>query len=640
MMGLAKDLAAEVRGFGSALAEALRNTDAEQLAELRARQESTLLVTLRQVREQRIVEAEEAVASIERAIDVAAHRQTYYRGRKERSRLEDKQISKLKASMTLDAIAGAGNLAAAILAAIPQFKIGINGLGAEATAATGGQQAHAGLQAASVGVQLFGSIVHSSSVISGIEAGYQRRRDDWTFQADQAEKEIARLEQDLVGARLRVQIATRELADHDAQVANAQVVDAYLRERYTNAALYRWLGSELSRSYFQGYQLAFEIAKQAQRCYRHELGLPDASFIEFGYWDNRRKGLLAGDRLLHDLRRMETSYLANNRREYELGKRVSLARIDPFALLRLQHDGECHLDVPEALFGLDHPSHYMRRLKSVRLTVIGNTGPFDAVGATLTLTHSEVRTSATSYSDPEQPVVEAGGATQSIATSTGQSDAGLFEANLRDERYLPFEGRGAASGWKITLPKTLRSFDYGAIADVVLELQYTAREGGQAFAQQVESTLRTRLDAMGLGSADYGTGRMWAWSVRSRFPEAWAAFRQPEPGQPHRAELVLGSEHYPHPLSGSTLQVLEVFVVAVGGGVVAATAVDVTAPGGGPVAGSLVADAKVHGLVAGPIDMSNADAFGTWTIDIEAGLVPEPSTLDDLVVVVRYTEGG
>ena len=38
---------------------------------------------------------------------------------------------------------------------------------------------------------------------------------------------------------------------------------------------------------------------------------------------------------------------------------------------------------------------------------------------------------------------------QSIVTSHGQNDSGLFELNFRDERYLPFEGAGAISngGW-------------------------------------------------------------------------------------------------------------------------------------------------------------------------------------------------
>ena len=44
------------------------------------------------------------------------------------------------------------------------------------------------------------------------------------------------------------------------------------------------------------------------------------------------------------------------------------------------------------------------------------------------------------------------GATEAIATSTGQNDTGLFELNFRDERYLPFEYAGAVSRWRIELP--------------------------------------------------------------------------------------------------------------------------------------------------------------------------------------------
>jgi hypothetical protein len=34
------------------------------------------------------------------------------------------------------------------------------------------------------------------------------------------------------------------------------------------------------------------------------------------------------------------------------------------------------------------------------------------------------------------------GAVQSIVTSGGSNDSGIFETNLRDERFLPFEGAG------------------------------------------------------------------------------------------------------------------------------------------------------------------------------------------------------
>ena len=45
------------------------------------------------------------------------------------------------------------------------------------------------------------------------------------------------------------------------------------------------------------------------------------------------------------------------------------------------------------------------------------------------------------------------GAVQSIVTSSGTNDPGLFEANLREERFLPFEGAGAESTWQLELPE-------------------------------------------------------------------------------------------------------------------------------------------------------------------------------------------
>jgi len=63
---------------------------------------------------------------------------------------------------------------------------------------------------------------------------------------------------------------------------------------------------------------------------------------------------------------------------------------------------------------------------------------------------------------------------QSIVTSNAQNDGGMFETNLRDERFLPFEGAGAESTWKLELPAEFRQFDYSSISDVILHLRYTA----------------------------------------------------------------------------------------------------------------------------------------------------------------------
>jgi hypothetical protein len=172
------------------------------------------------------------------------------------------------------------------------------------------------------------------------------------------------------------------------------------------------------------------------------------------------------------------------RREYELSKRVSLVRLDPGAFEALKSTGRCDVELPEELFDTDSVGHFFRRLKSVGMTIADVTGPYTSINCTLTLLSSKVRTRSDSASlyreQPPDPrfrydfVV-----VQSMATITGRKDSGLFELNFGDERYLPFEGLGAISRWRIDLPKDSNAFDFEAISDIVLKLDYTAREGGE-----------------------------------------------------------------------------------------------------------------------------------------------------------------
>jgi hypothetical protein len=54
--------------------------------------------------------------------------------------------------------------------------------------------------------------------------------------------------------------------------------------------------------------------------------------------------------------------------------------------------------------------------------------------------------------------------------------------SLEIATYLPFEGYGAISNWRLTLNNVYAQFDYATISDVVLHVHYTARDGGSAFA--------------------------------------------------------------------------------------------------------------------------------------------------------------
>jgi Tc toxin complex TcA C-terminal TcB-binding domain len=194
--------------------------------------------------------------------------------------------------------------------------------------------------------------------------------------------------------------------------------------------------------------------------------LDQTQFIQFNYWDTGHQGLLAGEALHLDIKRMEMAY-HDNKRELELTKHVSLRQLDPLALLTLRLTGSCTVTVPEWLYNRDCPGHYMRRIKSVRLSVPSVVGPYTSVNCTLTLQSSSIRTSpllangvyARSTTQEDDRFTNYFGSTDVIVTSSGTADSGMFETNLKDERFLPFEGHGAISAWKLSLPP-LPQFDY------------------------------------------------------------------------------------------------------------------------------------------------------------------------------------
>jgi Tc toxin complex TcA C-terminal TcB-binding domain len=105
------------------------------------------------------------------------------------------------------------------------------------------------------------------------------------------------------------------------------------------------------------------------------------------------------------------------------------------------------------------PGLYMRRIKTVALSIPSVVGPYTGVSATLTLQSSSVRTSSELMSNKyarqgqdDARFTDYFGSTDMIVTSSASNDGGLFETNLRDDRFLPFEGAGALSVWNLSLP--------------------------------------------------------------------------------------------------------------------------------------------------------------------------------------------
>ena len=423
--------------------------------------------------------------------------------------------------------AAAADLITAALSIIPYAKAHVQPMGFGATVEFPiGQTISVVGGAVSRSVGVVASLKDSAASLLGQTASHERRADEWVLQHNLAAHELMQIGRQILTSLIAEQIAHHEYLNIKQQIENAEEVDLFLHEKFTNEDLYLWMQGEISRLYYEYYRFAFDTARKAERTMKQELMRPELDaqdFVKFNYWDGGRKGLLSGEALYLDVKRMEMAYHDNNKRELELTRHVSLRQLSPIALLFLKAKGSCTVTIPEWLYDLDCPGHYGRRIKSVALSVPSVVGPYTSVNCTLSLLKSSLRKSPVPkdgvyarQGSEDDRFVDYTGAVQSIVTSGGSNDSGMFETNLRDERFMPFEGTGAESTWKLELPMDYPTFDYTTISDVILHIRYTARQGvdpikvGDALDDVFQQANQSNLALL--------------FSLRHDFPTEWSAF--------------------------------------------------------------------------------------------------------------------
>lgn len=643
MLQKATALNQTVRGLGAALLAALEKNDAEALAALRANQEVSLLEAMRQVKKLAVEEARHAQTAAERSQGVVEQRRDYYRtlitlGVRPEEVLQllvmEKARKKQQSGSTMMNIAGG-------VANIPAIKTGAAGFAASpvvtATIVAGLSLAK-GLEQYGQALVTTAASLNAQASSTGIMAAHLRRAEEWQQQLTLAEREISQIAKQIEAAAVRAAMAEKDLENHDRQTESARTVREFMESKFTTPELYSWVVGQLSSLYFQSYQLTYDLAKQAERAYRHELALPEATFISFGYWDSLKKGLLAGDRLQHDLERMDAGYLNTNRREYEITRHVSLALLDPTALTQLRTGGSCEFSVPEVLFDLDYPGQYLRRITSVGVSVPCVTGPYTGMPMRLTLVASRTRTDPSAAGDYPMEVTADDprfsvqtGAVQSIVLSGGREDAGMFVSDHRDERYLPFEGSGAISDWNLALTSAVATFDWSSITDVVLHLRYTAREGGDLLREAALGSLNDELAGLPLSRA---------FSARSDWPTPWNAFLRPSEGSTEATLSVpITEDMFPHFTRDAGLRITHLSFVALvpDPGEWRGADVTVTTDGEGQVT-TLIGSPTLYGnQPTGSVSYESGAPPGTWDISVPIGLLGAPAEwIEDLMVIVTY----
>jgi hypothetical protein len=292
--------------------------------------------------------------------------------------------------------------------------------------------------------------------------------------------------------------------------------------------------------------MAFDMARRAEKAYQFELGVTDSRFIQYGYFDSSFQGLTAGEQLYSGIKQLEKSFTEQNKREFELTKHISLALTRPDLLLQLKQTGSCEWTWPEELFDLDYPGHYFRRIKSVSISIPCVTGPYTTVNATLRLLSSSIRVRTTRGDNgyihnnddgvltDDDRFVDSNTPFVAIATSSAQNDSGVFELNFRDERYLPFEGAGVISKWRLELNgKYLKQdnsvidisqFDFNSVSDILAHVRFTSREDAGLFRLDALSHLQ---DYFANAMANATAPLMRLFSARNDLPTQWYQFLHP-----------------------------------------------------------------------------------------------------------------
>ncbi len=494
----ANEFAAEVKAFGGALLAAAEKRDSEQMAQLRGQHEIDLQKAMRNVRQRQIDEAKAQIEALTQTRKMTEVRKAAYEARKFFLPAEIAQMAQLVQSLGLSTGQAIGSGIASILHLLdmnisvpsPSKNIRLGNV-AQSLATVSGALA---------------GVASTASSLSGQVAGAQRRKEEWDLQIALATEELKQIDKQIVGAEIRAAIAEQELANLDLQTEQSKEVLDFMKAKFSNQALYSWMATRLSSLHYQAYKLAYDLAKKAQAAYALELGRPDDSFVTFGNWDGQKQGLLAGESLGLQLRQLEAAYIEHNTREYELRRSVSLRLLDPVALATLIQTGACEFELPEWLFDLDLPGLYMRRIKTLALTLPCVTGPYIPVHAKLTLLRHEIR-----WKPNDDPTDVRFDAIQSIITSSGLNDGGLFETSMQDPRYLPFEGCGVVARFRLELPGEAQ-FDPTTLSDAILALSYTAREGGDLLRADVIRNLPAQ------------TAPPLMMSLRHDFPDEWRAF--------------------------------------------------------------------------------------------------------------------
>ncbi|ETS87119.1 hypothetical protein PFICI_00947 [Pestalotiopsis fici W106-1] len=557
----ALELCSELRSMAERIMTAVEKKEADEFSAMRARNASVIQSLMLDMKRTSLSEAKQTMDSLQLSRDSQAAQLSFYlatmgettsTGPKayedwidieqdigpvtqddlRMSVYEKTEMDLSGAAAGLNIIAAGIDHTASMFAWLPSISGNVAPLGIGCSVSAGGSTISGAIQIDAMSMKADAMIVSEASNEAARKGRMVKQLQERRLQANIRGREIRSTDQQMLIQRTRIAAAEQDINTQLASMQDAAQAEAYYRTKYTSQQLYAWMEKELRGLYFQAYTLAAAAAQQAVAALSFEQGRPVGMLRPAGYWNASRDGLLAADNLYMDLKRLEAIHLEGRRSDYEVTKTISLRQLDPLALLRLRITGVAEFSIPEVQYDMDFPGHYMRRIRSVAVSIPAVIGPTTGLNATLTLTQHQYRvsplagggtakdylsTTADAFRSDAVPV-------SSVAISSGTNDAGVFELDYTSTgKYMPFEGAGAISSWRLRLPSQMRRFDYESISDVLLHVQYTSLDGGELLKSAAESAVKSMI--AGVESEGRTRGFFAMFDLRNDFVNAWHSFQ-------------------------------------------------------------------------------------------------------------------
>lgn len=637
MLGTARTVTAEVIRLGSELNMALEKRDAEKLAQLQTVFQISLNTMTLQIKTSQANQLLYSGAALQASL--ASAQLTY-----------NTYTDWLKVPVSTDEAYGLDQLDRAAIE--QEIAMGVKTVAVFSYLlptifglADGGFNPGESLNATAGVAETAGQILNTQSQQTFQTAQFTRRSEEWTLQQNLAENQVTEIQAQITANNYALEAAQQDIALTQMQINQSQELLRFMTEKFTNEALYEWMAGQLNTLYYQMYRLAWALAQGTQSAMQYELNISQR-YLNSAAWNPAYQGLLAGDALSLALQQMENAYIAANKRKLAVRKTWSMRQQNPQALLTLLKNGQCDFAWGELLFDQDYPSHYNRKIKTISVTIPAVVGPYQNIHATLQQTGNTVVTKpsvdAVKYLTGVVNTMPADGSlrinwnpNQEIVLSSGLNDSGVFQLNLNDEQYLPFEGTGAVSSWHLEIPQATNNFPLQAISDVIFTIDYSADDAGSAYASQVVQ----------LSPLQTYNGYQYL-SLRQLFGAAWFSFCNNPSDGVFDLQFALSRAMYPANLVPGS--------VAVGSSSGLTGLVPVVAPGAS-IGNTLFTlnNSAVNWVpetqllpVSDPAAPQQVPAAGlSWTLhaaSVDASLLLNPATIDsskllDLVLVLPFS---